>query len=261
MSQIEAKEIKWKSLLEQAVKEPGTVSKAYSAFWNYSTGNQLLAAIECALRNIPIGPLASFMGWKEKGRHVKKGEKAIGLWMPVTRKRKATDDKPTDEAEAYTTFIFRNHWFVLAQTDGADYQPEPVPGWSKEQALSVLDIAEMPFSETNGNIQGYAIRRQVAINPLAQHPHRTLMHELAHVVLGHTAEMMSDSERTPRNLEEAEAEATAMLVCESLGLPGADEARGYIQGWLRGEAIPDSSARRIFGAADKILKAGRPSAK
>src|SRR6266700_1175678 len=261
MSQIEAKEIKWKSLLEQAVREPGTVSKAYSAFWNYSTGNQLLAAIECAVRNIPIGPLASFMGWKEKGRHVKKGEKAIGLWMPVTRKRKATDDKSTDEAEVYTTFIFRNHWFVLAQTEGAEYKPEPIPGWSKEQDLSVLDITEAPFSETNGNIQGYAIQRRIAINPLAQHPHRTLMHELAHVVLGHTAEMMSDSERTPRNLQEAEAEATAMLVCESLGLPGADEARGYIQGWLRGEAIPDSSARRIFGAADKILKAGRPSAK
>ena len=211
MSQIETKEIKWKSLLEQAVKEPGAVSKAYSAFWNYSTGNQLLAAIECALRNIPIGPLASFMGWKEKGRHVKRGEKAIGLWMPITRKRTEKKADSTEEQEAYTTFIFRNHWFVLAQTEGAEYKPEPIPGWSKEQALSGLDIAEVPFSETNGNIQGYAIRRQVAINPLAEHPHRTLMHELAHVVLGHTAEMMSDSERTPRNLEEAEAEATAML--------------------------------------------------
>ena len=261
MSQVEAKEIKWKSLLEQAIQEPGTVSKAYSAFWSYSTGNQLLATIECAVRNIPIGPMASFMGWKEKGRHVKKGEKAIGLWMPVTHKRKATDDKSTDEAEVYTTFIFRNHWFVLAQTEGAEYKPEPIPGWSKQQALEALNITETPFEHIDGNCQGYAIRRQVAINPLAQHPHRTLMHELAHVVLGHTAEMMSDSERTPRNLEEAEAEATAMLVCESLGLPGADEARGYIQGWLRGEAIPDSSARRIFGAADKILKAGRPSAK
>ena len=261
MSQIEAKEIKWKALLEQAVKEPGTVSKAYSAFWNYSTGNQILATIECYMRNIPVRPLASFMAWKEKGRHVKKGEKAIGLWMPVTRKRTITKGDGTEEEAGYTGFIFRNHWFVLAQTDGAEYKPEPVPGWSKEQALVALDIAETEFTETNGNIQGYAIQRRIAINPLAQHPHRTLMHELAHIVLGHTADMMSDSERTPRNLEEAEAEATAMLICESLGLPGADEARGYIQGWLRGEAIPDSSARRIFGAADKILKAGRPSAK
>src|SRR5207249_5147451 len=145
MSQIEAKEIKWKSLLEQAVKEPSTVSKAYYTVWNYSTGKQMLATIECAVRNIPIGPMASFMGWKEKGRHVKKGEKAIGLWMPVTRKRKTADDKPTDEAEAYTTFIFRNHWVVLAQTEGAEYKPEPIPGWSKEQALEALHITETHF--------------------------------------------------------------------------------------------------------------------
>src|SRR5207249_414916 len=166
------------------------------------------------------------------------------------------------EAEAYTTFIFRNHWFVLAQTEGAEYKPEPIPGWSKQQALEALNITETHFEHIDGNCQGYAIRRQVAINPLAQHPHRTLMHELAHVALGHTADMMADSDRTPRNLREVEAEATAMLVCESLGLPGAEESRGYIQAWLgSGETLPDASARRIFGSADQILKAGRPSAK
>jgi hypothetical protein len=61
----------------------------------------------------------------------------------------------------------------------------------------------------------------------------------------------------PRKLEEAEAECTALLLTESLGLPGAEYCRGYIQNWLAGDTIPERSAQRIFHAADQILKAGR----
>lgn len=89
-------------------------------------------------------------------------------------------------------------------------------------------------------------------------PHKTLLHEIAHVELGHTLETeFTDSEHTPRNLREVEAEATAMLVLESLGLPGVEYARGYIQNWLDGDVIPEKSAMKIFGAADRILRAGR----
>ena len=69
---------------------------------------------------------------------------------------------------------------------------------------------------------------------------------------------MTDTEGTPRNLREVEAESVALLCCESLELPGADFCRGYIQNWLQGEVTPDESARHIFRAADKILKAGAP---
>ena len=56
---------------------------------------------------------------------------------------------------------------------------------------------------------------------------------LAHVVLGHTTEAdFTDTERTPRNLREVEAEAVALLCCEALNLEGADYCRGYIQSWL-----------------------------
>jgi len=39
-------------------------------------------------------------------------------------------------------------------------------------------------------------------------------------------------------------------------MPGAEYCRGYIQNWLQGGVVPERSARRIFAAADKILKAG-----
>jgi len=73
----------------------------------------------------------------------------------------------------------------------------------------------------------------------------------------------TDTEQTPRNLREVEAESVALLCCEALGSEGADYARGYIQTWLyRGigynaDAIHEKSAQKIFRAADQILRAGR----
>src|SRR5947199_8881392 len=80
-------EIQFRQLLEEAVTKPGTVMKAYSLFWNYSLGNQLLALFQAAERGLTLGPIASFNRWKELGRHVKRGERAIELCMPITMKR------------------------------------------------------------------------------------------------------------------------------------------------------------------------------
>ena len=87
-------------------------------------------------------------------------------------------------------------------------------------------------------------------------PAKTTFHELAHIELGHTSEAVHDSEALPRSLKEVEAEAVALLCLESLGMPGVEYCRGYIQNWLAGAEIPKRSAQRIFSAADKILKAG-----
>jgi antirestriction protein ArdC len=104
---------------------------------------------------------------------------------------------------------------------------------------------------------GYAKKRSIAISPLAFAPFKTLFHELAHVTLGHTAELdFLDSESTPKSLREVEAESVTLILCESLNLPGAHFARGYIQSWLAGDVIPEKSAQKIFRAADRILKAG-----
>jgi hypothetical protein len=153
----------------------------------------------------------------------------------------------------------------LSQTDGQELEPITIPEWDAERALSALSIERVPFDHTDGNIQGFAKQRQVAINPLAQLPFKTLFHELGHVILGHSTEVdFADSETTPRSLREVEAESVALLCCESLGLEGAEYCRGYVQNWLsRGSAsdsemIPEKSAQKIFRAADQIIRAGRP---
>src|SRR5437016_12544579 len=104
-------------LLQSAVTEPGILSNCYRAFYGYSVGNQLLAWSQCVQRGIAPGPIATFMGWKAKGRYVRKGEKALTLCMPVTVKRKADDVDADDQPEMLTRLVSRAHWFVVNQTD------------------------------------------------------------------------------------------------------------------------------------------------
>src|SRR6516162_3674576 len=107
---------KWSELLRQAVSQPGLMLKAYSAFHGYSLGNQLAALLQCRLRALEPGPIDTYKGWQEKGRQVRKGEKAIALCMPITRKR---HNDETDEDELFISrFAWKPNWFVLAQTEG-----------------------------------------------------------------------------------------------------------------------------------------------
>jgi len=249
--------VNWSSLLADAVNKPGIISQAYSAFHRYSVGNQMLAYSQCVGRNIPVGPIATFKRWQALGRNVQKGSKAIQLCMPVTITKK--DESGEKTGDCFQAFVLKNNWFVLSQTEGADYTEEPAsPEWDKSLALQALNVTEVAFDHTDGNCQGYAVGRNIAVSPVAALPHKTRFHEIAHVVLGHTTEgQLSDSERTPRDIREVEAESVAYICCSILGLQGLTECRGYIQGWLQGGEITDKTAQRIFGAAEKILKAGR----
>jgi hypothetical protein len=258
---------KWSALLVEAVNKPGMIMEAYSAFHNYSVGNQILALVQCQLRGLEPGPINTFPGWQALGRTVKRGERALILCMPITRKVR---DEETQESEGkngertFTSFAHKARWFAISQTVGDEFTPPRLPQWDAARALATLDIEQITFSATDGNCQGYARKRQIAINPVAQLPHKTLFHETAHVILGHTSEAdFTDTERTPKNLREVEAEAVALLCCEALNLEGAEFCRGYIQNWLcpaigyNGDGIPEKSAQKIFRAADQILRAGR----
>lgn len=245
-------ELSFSELLNEALTAPGTVSEAFRSFHGYSIGNQMLAMIQCLRRGIQPGPIASYKAWQEKGRNVRKGEKAIALCMPVTFK------KETDQGDelVISRFVFKNNWFVLSQTEGAEFEPLRVSNWSKESALAALDIKEEPFEMLNGNCMGYAktTSRIVAVNPLDTNKAATLFHELAHVVLGHGD--MNDGALIAKNIKEVEAEGVSYILCSALGVSGLEHSRGYIQSWAKGETIGEKTAQRIFSAANKILAAG-----
>jgi antirestriction protein ArdC len=253
----------WGELLHSAVHTPGKLLAAYTAFHNYSFGNALLALEQCISRKIEPGPLNSYKGWLQLKRQVRKGEKGLCLCMPVTYKKRVTGKAASETSEesqdeVRQRFVFRNYWFVLAQTEGETVYEQPIPGFDLDAALQSLCITRTPFDEINGNVQGFAHQREIAISPIAELPLKTTLHEIAHVVLGHTtSQKFIDLEHMDRNIREVEAESVALICCESLGLPGAEAARGYIQHWLQGEKeIPNQSAARIFNAAQTILKAG-----
>lgn len=277
-SSAEAKP-EWARLLSDAITQPGVISRAYTTFWNYSFLNGLLALFACHARGIEPGPIHTFRGWQKLGRSVRKGERGITLCMPRAIKCKPRDTKPIDPAKpadhpsigdgaersngerTFTRFFFKPWWFVLAQTEGNPYVPLALPQWDEALALYTLGIDRVPFQQLNGNIQGYAQQRQFAVSPVAHLPHRTCLHEIAHIVLGHTEELQGFSdgeERTPRDLSEVEAEAVALICCQSLGLGGEEFSRGYLQHWLGSKPIEDRTAQRIFKAADTILKSGLP---
>src|SRR5712691_8164124 len=85
---------KWSALLVEAVNKPGLIMQAYSAFHQYSLGNQLLALVQCQIRRLEPGPINTFPGWQALGRNVKRGERALVLCMPITRKHR--DQQPDD---------------------------------------------------------------------------------------------------------------------------------------------------------------------
>lgn len=114
---------KWSALLVEAVNKPGLIMQAYSAFHQYSVGNQLLALMQCRIRGLEPGPINTFPGWQSLGRNVKRGERALILCMPITRKhRDPKSDESNDDSNdehTYTSFVYKPRWFVISQTAGA----------------------------------------------------------------------------------------------------------------------------------------------
>ena len=128
---------KWSALLIEAVTKPGLIMKAYSAFHQYSVGNQILALVQCQFRGLQPGPINTFPKWTDLGRFVKRGERALTLCMPITCKRREDD---SDEEHTFTSFVYKARWFVLSQTDGQELEPIAVPEWEADRALMALNI-------------------------------------------------------------------------------------------------------------------------
>ncbi len=147
---------KWSALLVEAFNKPGLIMKAYSAFWNYSVGNQILALIQCQLRGIQPGPINTFPKWQTLGRVVKRGEKALTLCMPITRKRHTEELYENNEAAGRTGLhdvCSQGAWFVISQTYGNELGPITIPEWDAERALKTLCIERITFDKTDGNCQ------------------------------------------------------------------------------------------------------------
>lgn len=275
--------IDWQATLVEALNAPGSLGKTYNRFYNYSFLNQIRLMMQGVFE-----PVATYRVWQGLGRQVVKGSKAKAVLAPILVNREAKDangvpaigaDGKPMKRQVLIGFRDSNTVFGYSDTTGDDLPDTQVPDWDEATALEELNVLRVKFADIDGNTQGYSFvdkkngQRKLAINPVAQFPTHVLMHELAHLVLGHCKDMV-DGKPCDRGTLEFEAEATAYLLLKELEVTedgwDASESRAYIQSWLNmsdGTAVeqePNEDAKavdkhvsRIFSAVQKIIAAGR----
>jgi hypothetical protein len=228
-----------------------------SRFHRYSANNALLIMIQRpdAVR------VAGFQTWKSMGRYVKRGEKGIAIFAPLTRKMKTTDIDGNEFTFSRLCGFKVVYTFDIAQTDGASLPEAPIKllDMTGVEGLtqSVLGIADklgvtVQFGDAGGS-NGYFERdtRRIVIesgNPPAQQL-KTLVHEYAHSILH--AQWQPD---VPREQKEVEAESAAYVVCNYFSLDSADYSLAYVAGWSGSD--PEEIlhyAARIQQAATTII--------
>ena len=148
-----------------------------------------------------------------------------------------------------------------------------VPNFSFQKAIRKLGITLVPFdqNEVPDDSRGYSYGREMALKEGAPFPEKTKLHEMAHIVLGHTSMTRTEyahlamregpeAVKRLRALHEVEAESTAVLLAGLLGFDGKDDGVNYMAGWMTdvgGERMPEASKMRVAEAMAKILKAGQ----
>jgi hypothetical protein len=255
------KEMDWRTALQTAVTTDGSLLGVYDRFHNYSYTNQVLF-----LEQGYHEPMGSWATWKKLGRHVLKDSRAGFVIVPLLvnepEPELAPDNETLEEKRERVArligFKLVRGVFPLSATGGKELPHVDPPGWNLAQALDKLGIREVPFDQTNGNIQGVSRGLEFAINPIAVNRPKTIFHEIGHMVLGHT--IGSYPPDLHRGQMEGEAEAVALLSMKEVGLLDEDTAShiwGYLKHWMGDDGFPETSIRRIFRTVEAILRAGR----
>jgi antirestriction protein ArdC len=237
--------IEWEKLLNNVLTVEGSLGNTYNRFYNYS----LLNRIHFMMQGIKE-PVATYKKWNSLGRKIKKGSKAKYVVRPQFFKDKVTDQS------VLGGFVLQNSIFSYSDTEGPEISFDH-PVWNKELAFKTLNINQIDYNSVDGNTQGYAVigTRNFAINPMAVCPMKTMFHEIAHIILGHT---QNDDEDMNRGIKEFQAETVAHIVMVELGLDfNCSESRAYVQGWLNDTRPTPQQISAVFKAVDTIITAGK----
>ncbi len=226
-----------------------------SRFHRNSFNNALLIA----LQQPDATRVAGFNAWRRLGRNVRKGEKAIWILAPVTRKveTERTNDAGEPETVAHRSPVaFKPAAvFDISQTDGDELpeictrlEGEDVMGaYSRLVAVAHTIGYTVEHDELSGGVNGdctFDLRRiRVEKRNQPAQQVKTLVHELAHATLH---EGFDD-----RSLAELEAESVAYIVCDALGIDSSDYSFGYVATWSGGG---DEAIARIKSAGSRIQR-------
>lgn len=229
-----------------------------SKLHRYSVNNQILIW----LQNPDAGYVMSFKKWKEVGRYVKKGQKAIEILAPIQKKVTTVqhDDKGSvmldengeqltkDSSYTYYKFV---PVFADNQTEGEEL-PSLVTELEGESSQAsnlikrILEVSKTPIefihsdkdSTLSNSCNGYYVisdrRIVVKDNMSVNQKAKTLVHEYAHAILH------CESNSLTRNRKELEAESLAFIVCDYFGLDTSDYTFGYLASWKGREDLKET---------------------
>ena len=227
-------------------------AKTLSRFVKYSPGNALLIMVQCP----DASYVAGYRAWQGLGRQVDRGQKAIGILAPVTKKvdHEGTKNTPDPDAKDRKLVGFRAaSVFDVSQTSGQPLNipdPEPLTGNRMLDALQhLVPVVGVPvqFGDT-GQAYGVWSPREGTITIKdgipADHQFKTLFHEWSHS-LG--VKTVDEAASRHRGLEEIVAETTAFVVAGSLGLDTSEYSRGYIGHWAQGDQKIVAQATNAIG--------------
>lgn len=138
--------------------------------------------------------------------------------------------------------------------------------WDAHRVLDALHIPLLPIDDVakgglryllmaaTGTLNGYTNSDGIWIHPNAGNKLHTVIHELAHNVLGHPGMENRPSDQ----IVESEAEAATALVFDALGLPdGVASAVFHLR--QEGATVLSPEIRtRAKAAADRLVALGRP---
>jgi len=203
--------------------------------------------------------LKGYRGWQKLGRQVKKGEKAIQIFAPVSRK---VLNKLGEEERKLSGFRMANV-FDLSQTEGDDSKlPKMIRGMQSnvdytavlDRILTQIDVP-VDFKDMDYAQHGfYAIKEHaITINSRNSPVHtlKTLFHELAHHY--HLESLKGRRDKFTYEQEEFVAESSAYLVCATLGIDTGDYSIPYIKHWLNDFKAFQEMRRDIEATTRKIL--------
>ena len=224
-------------------------------FHEYSLNNTALIYVQ----NPDARYVKGYRAWQKLGRQVKKGEKAIKIFAPVSQKVK---DKDGEESWSVSGFRVINV-FDLAQTEGNDDElPLIVTGLKSDmdysnllkKILEGIDIS-VSFDDMSYAQHGkYAIKEKHILfnsrnNPL--HSLKTLFHELAHHF--HLDACKEKRNKLSMDMEEFVAESSAYLVCAQLAIDTGAYSIPYLKSWLDDFKAFQDMRRDIEKTTKKIL--------
>ncbi|RJW53981.1 hypothetical protein DXC92_01560 [Clostridiales bacterium TF09-2AC] len=266
--------------LEAGIKEVFESSRyreflaTMNKFHNYSYNNSLLIH----LQNPEASYVAGYKTWETMGRYVRRGEKGITIFAPCPYKVKKAvevlDDKTgqvkrdshgnpiTEEKEIQYASFKAISIFDISQTEG-----KPLPRLAEELQGeipdymilmdSVKDIAPVPirFESWDGVKKGHydlGIKEIVIKSGMSElQTVKTAIHETAHSILHKDYAHIKDSATM-----EVEAESTAFIVCQHLGLDTSDYSFGYLAGWSSNKELPElkSSLQTIQRTSHEVIE-------